>query len=121
MDVYECTKVKEITEVTESSKRAHERLDEHKERMDKLEDSNKILHEMNTNIKIMVQQNQHRDEKIEGIQETVKGVQIDVKNIKEKPQKDFEKYKTVIVTCIITAVTMAFLMSLPTIISNLAK
>lgn len=109
-----CKKEGDIAEAIQLGKSAHHRLDEHKERMDKLEDNNKILHEMNTNIKLMVQQNSYRDTKVEGIEE-------DVKEIKGKPQKSFEKYKAIVISVVLTAITMAILLSLPTIISNIGK
>lgn len=121
MDGCECTKVKEITEVTESSKRAHERLDEHKERMDKLEESNKILHEMNTNIKVMVEQNTHRDNKIEGIENSLKGVKDDVKKIIEKPKENWDKVKWTIVTVVCTSLALFILSQIPSWLTGLAN
>lgn len=111
---HDCLQIKEITEVTESVKRAHERLDEHKERMDKLEDSNVILHEMNTNIKLMVQQNGYRDIKVETIEK-------DVKEIKEKPNKNWDKVKWTIITVVSTSLALFILSKLPEFLLTLAK
>ncbi len=109
-----CKNEGSIAEAIQLGKSAHHRLEEHKERMDRLEDNNKILHEMNTNIKLMVQQNDYRDTKVEGIEKTIKG-------IVSKPQETFSRVLWIIVSVVITAFTTAVIISLPTIFQNLGK
>lgn len=101
-----CYRDAEITEALEKAKSAHKRLN-------KLEEGNKILQEMNTNIKLMVQQNEWRDEKVETIEK-------DVKEIKEKPREDFNRIKWIFITVFCTALATAIFMSLPTIFKNLS-
>ena len=92
-----CTSKAEITEALHYAKSAHHRLDECKQRMDKLEENTQILHEMNTNIKLMIQQNQQQDRKIEHIEK-------DVNVIKEKDGKEYNKLKWLIVSILVTSV-----------------
>lgn len=112
MAEHDCLKIKEITEVTESTKRAHIRLDDHKERMDRLEDNNKILHEMNTNIKVMVEQNSYRDEKVDTIEK-------DVKEIKEKPRQNWDKVKWTVITVLCTSLALFVISQVPNWIAGL--
>ena len=109
-----CTSKGEISTAIELGKSAHKRLDEHKDRMDKLEENNDILHEMNTNIKLMVQQNGYRDLKVDTIEK-------DVKTIKTKPSENREKIKWIIVGILVSSLMVAVIQSLPLIITNLVK
>lgn len=116
-----CVSQGEISEAIQLGKSAHHRIDEHKDRIDKLEENNKILHEMNTNIKLLVQQNGYRDRKVDGIEENVKFVSNEVLAIREKPLIVLNKIVWIVATVIVTALTTAIIVSLPTIISNLGK
>lgn len=91
-----------------------ERLDEHKERMDKLEESNKILCEMNTNIKIMIEQNCIRDKKIEVIENNLK-------QIIDKPRQNLERVLWSIITVLSTGVVLFLLSKLPDLVNLITK
>jgi len=111
-EIHECLKIKEITINTASIERAHERLDEHKKLIDRQDENFSILHEMNTNIKLIVQQNGVRDEKV-GI------IEKDVKEIKDKPKRDWDKVKWTIITLVCTSLMLFVLSKLPEWLTSL--
>jgi len=78
--------IERLTEVEQRSKSNTHRLDG-------IEDNQKILYEMNTNIKLLAQQGIQHTQKIECIEQ-------DVKVLKDKPAKRWD----LVVTCLITAV-----------------
>lgn len=114
MDKHDCLKVKEITNLKAD-------VDNLKEKVINIEESQKVLHEMNTNIKIMVEQNTYRDKEIQNVQTSIVNVQSDIKEIKEKPQKDYDRIKWTIITILITGSTTAVLTNLGNIIRVLGQ
>lgn len=66
-------------------------------RIDKMEENQKILLEMSSNIKVIAEQNKAQNEKINCIES-------DVKELKETPKKRYDLIITTIITVIITAV-----------------
>ena len=109
-----CTSKGEISTAIELGKSAHKRLDEHTDRMDKLEKANDILYEMNTNIKLIVQQNSYRDTKVDTIER-------DVEIIKTKPNEDREKIKWIIIGILVSYIMITLIQLLPLIITNIGK
>ncbi len=89
--------VERLKSVEDSTKSAHHRIDAVKE-------DQKILHEMNTNIKLLAQQGTTQACEI-------KDIKCDVKELKEKPGKRWDLIITVIITTIASsAVTAAIVM-----------
>jgi len=78
--------IERLTEVEQRSKSNTHRLDG-------IEDNQKILYEMNTNIKLLAQQGIQHTQKIECIEQ-------DLKVLKDKPSKRWD----LVITCLITAV-----------------
>lgn len=115
-----CKKEGEIQTAIENAKSAHHRLDEHKERMDRLEEGNKILYKMSENISVIAEQNKHQNIKIDEIAKTQADQGKEIKEIREKPLRDANKLKWVIIASIVSISMTAIFMSLPTIISNLS-
>ena len=64
----------------------------------KIEEVNKLIYEMNTNIKVMIEQNTFRDEKLDE-------VRTDVKELKDKPAKITEKVRWIVATVVTTSLT----------------
>ena len=94
--------MKMLVEVCESSKSAHIRINETNARLQKLKDNYELLHNMNANIKIITQEQINQNDKIKGIGE-------DLKELKEKPMREWSKIKTAIVTAILTTIAVATL------------
>jgi len=78
--------IERLTEVEQRTKSNAHRIEE-------LEGNQKILYEMNTNIKLLAQQGVQHTQKIECIEQ-------DVKVLKDKPARRWD----LVITCIITAV-----------------
>lgn len=129
-----CTKEEVIAKVTESTKSAHHRIDELKERVERQEENSKILYEMNKNLGIIATQTKNQEDaindvkkdlkdlkkvsvqskEIEDVKEEVKDVRAEVKDakddinkIKEKPAKKWEALVKTIITVITTALVTA--------------
>ena len=85
-----------VTKVEESTKSAHHRID-------KVEEDQKILLEMNTNIKLLAEQSK-------GNTEDIKSMQSDVKEMKEKPSKRWDSVVNAFVVAIASGLAGAFLM-----------
>ena len=64
-------------------------------RIDRIESDNKILHEMNTNIAVLAEQYKVQGGKIECIE-------IDIRDLKDKPSKRWDLLITVAITAIVT-------------------
>ena len=66
-------------------------------RIDRIETDNKILHEMNTNIAVLAEQYRVQGGKIECIE-------VDIKEMKEKPAKNWNALVTVIITAVASGI-----------------
>jgi len=99
-----CNSKAEITEAIQLGKSAHHRLDEHKERMDASDKNYSVLHEMNTNIKLIVQQNGYRDTKVDSLEK-------DVNVIMNKPLQTYEKVKWIVIGVVLSSIVIAGLSS----------
>jgi hypothetical protein len=77
-----------IQEALSSSKSAHHRIDA-------LESDNKVLHEMNANIRVLALNT-------ENLGKEVNSVKADVKELKEKPGKRWDLIVTVIITALVS-------------------
>jgi len=91
--------VERIRGVEESSKSAHKRID-------KLEENQEILMDMNASIKAFTEQSQSQKEDMQNfkvdIKEDISEVKQDVKDLKEKPAKRWDLIITVMITAIVT-------------------
>jgi len=87
---------KRLSAVESSIRSAHHRIDE-------IQENNKILMEMNGNIKILAEQNKGLNEKIGKVEKNLDNVQGDVSTLKEKPGKRYDE----IVGALIVALTGA--------------
>ena len=81
---------KRITALEESTKSAHYRLDE-------LQRNQKILSEMNANIKVLAEQNRTQNSKINKIEKDVSG-------LKDKPGQYWEKGVTTAVVVLVSGI-----------------
>lgn len=88
-------------------------------RIDKVENTLELLHDMNTNIKLIAEQNKVQNEKMDNLSIEVKSQGIEIKAIKEKPAEEWNKTKTTIKTIILTAVLVAILSNLDLLINML--
>lgn len=87
--------VERIRGVEESSKSAHKRID-------KLEESQEILMDMNASIKALTEQSQSQKEDMQNFKVDISEVKQDVKDLKEKPAKRWDLIITVMITAIVT-------------------
>lgn len=87
---YHINNMERIQAVEESTKSAHKRIDD-------LQSDNKVLHEMNANIKLLAEQYKTQGKKLDCIE-------IDVKELKEKPGKRWDSVSMVVIVCIVTTV-----------------
>jgi len=94
-----------LVAVEQSAKSAHKRID-------KLEENQEILLEMNTNIQKLAEQTKSQKEDLQNfkvdIKEDINEVKSDIKDLKEKPGKRWD----LIVTAIISAVATGLVGSL---------
>lgn len=84
-----------LVAVEASVKSAHHRIDE-------VQESQKILMEMNTNIRLLVEQNKVQDQKLENVEK-------DVKELKEKPNKRWETVVAAVITALCSGIAGAAL------------
>ena len=96
-----------------------EGMAEVKREVSEIRDDHKILHQMNTNIEIIALGNKHQNEKIDIIARTQINQGKEIKEIKEKPMKDWDKVKWTIITVVCTSLTMYVLSQLPKFIESL--
>jgi len=82
-----------LVAVEASVKSAHRRIDG-------VEESQKILMEMNTNIRLLVEQNKVQDQKLERQDQRLESMDKDIKELKEKPAKRWDHIVTTIITVI---------------------
>ena len=90
------THEKRITSLEVSIKSANNRINE-------IQENNKILMEMNGNIKILAEQNKGLNEKFGKLEKNLDNVQEDVSALKEKPGKRYDE----LVGALIVALTGA--------------
>lgn len=107
---------RQIAEVQQSTKSAHHRIEDLKNRVDKVEKNQELLHEMNTNIKLIAEQNKTQNEKMDNLSVEVKEQGKEIKSIKEKPAEEWNKTKTTVKTIVLTTVIVAILSNLGLII-----
>lgn len=100
---------RQIAEVQQSTK-------DLKNRVDKVEKNQELLHEMNTNIKLIAEQNKTQNEKMDNLSVEVKEQGKEIKSIKEKPTEEWNKTKTTVKTIVLTTVIVAVLSNLGLII-----
>jgi len=80
-----------------SMKTAFKRLDGHDSDIKEIKSDNKILHEMNKNIAVLAANNEYQGKKIDCIE-------VDIKELKEKPAKRYDTIVTLIITLIVSGV-----------------
>ena len=95
--------VSKIITLEGSMKMIYNRVDDIDDKLDTIENKQDIMHEMNTNIKIIAlnQENQNKE---------IVTIKTDVKELKEKPGKRWDTLTTVIITALITG-TITFALS----------
>lgn len=95
--------VSKIITLEGSMKTIYNRVDDIDDKLDTIENKQDIMHEMNTNIKIIAlnQENQNKE---------IVTIKTDVKELKEKPGKRWDTLTTVIITALITG-TITFALS----------
>ncbi|MFA5714986.1 MAG: hypothetical protein WC998_04570 [Candidatus Paceibacterota bacterium] len=95
--------VTKIITLEGSMKTIYNRVDDIDDKLDTIENKQDIMHEMNTNIKIIAlnQENQNKE---------IVTIKTDVKELKEKPGKRWDTLTTVIITALITG-TITFALS----------
>jgi methyl-accepting chemotaxis protein len=91
-----------LTIVEQSTKSAHHRLDG-------LENTIEVLHEMNTNIKLLAEQNKVQNTEIKSIKENIKEVNDKVDELEMKPSVNYEKIKWLIAAAVISGVISYFI------------
>ncbi|MGD9678443.1 MAG: hypothetical protein AB7V16_08880 [Vulcanibacillus sp.] len=111
--------VRDVEANTQSTKSAHHRIDDLKNRVDKIEKNQELLHEMNTNIKLIAEQNKVQNEKMDNLSIEVKEQGKEIKSIKEKPAEDWGKIKTAVITCVLTTIAIAIISNLDLLIRML--
>lgn len=79
-----------LTKVEQSEKSAHHRLDEHENKINELSNVYVALTKV--------------DDKVTAVEKDVSEMKFDIKDIKEKPVKNYEKLIWLIVSSIVTAV-----------------
>lgn len=79
-----------------------------KDRVGKVEDSQKLLYEMNSNIKLIAQQNTTQNETIKTIKDDVGNLKSDVEDLKIAPLREqdevFKKVKWLVISTVIGGV-----------------
>ncbi|MCT4542910.1 MAG: hypothetical protein N4A63_05170 [Vallitalea sp.] len=96
-----CISEGDIMEALQYAKSAHHRADSIEKRLDKIEDSQEILYNMNTNLEKLIEQNKYRDKQI---QSNTDNINI----LKDKPAKRWDDLIKTIITVITTALVTAF-------------
>jgi predicted ribosome quality control (RQC) complex YloA/Tae2 family protein len=82
--------IERLVTVEQSAKSAHHRID-------KLEENQEILLEMNGNIRVLTEQTKKQNEELGEVKK-------DVKDLKEKPAKRWDLIITVIITASVTGI-----------------
>lgn len=70
-------------------------------RLDKIEENQKILLDMSSNIKVIAEQNKNQNEKIDTLT-------TDVRALKETPKKRYDLIVSTLITVVVTALVTAF-------------
>lgn len=90
-----------IAALESSLKSAHHKID-------KLEENQKILYEMNTNIRLLAQQNKTQNHEIKNIKENLNEINNKVDNLEDRPLiESIDNYKLIkrlIITAIVSGV-----------------
>ena len=102
-----CTnQAQRITAVEESTKSAHLRLN-------KVEETTNILHEMNRNIGIMAEQNKTQNTEIKSIKKDIKEVNQKVDRLENRPfvenSNNFNRIKWLIISTVIGGIVGYFI------------
>lgn len=104
-----CENVERIVTVEESTKMAHKRID-------KVEENQKLMMEMNTNIRLIVQQNTNQDEKIDKIETNITKVNEKVDRLEKKPllmlKNNCSKLKWLVIGTLVSSIVSYFLLFL---------
>jgi hypothetical protein len=98
MDEKEKVEIHErLTKLEGSMKTVFSRVDVIDDKLDSIETKQDIMHEMNTNIKIIAvnQENQNKE---------IVTIKCDVKELKEKPAKRWDALTTLIITLIVSGI-----------------
>ena len=87
------THIEKLAALESSTKSAHYRLDTLEDKIDAIENKQDIMHEMNTNIKLIAQNQDNQGKEIVTIK-------TDLKDLKEKPAKRWDLVGTVAITAV---------------------
>ena len=92
------TETRELLKVCqESTKSAHHRIDGIEQHIKEIETTNKLLHEMNKNIAVLASSHEAQGKKIDCIE-------LDIRAMKEKPEKRLEGIIAAVITALIGGV-----------------
>lgn len=89
--------VEEITTLKGSMKTAFNRLDGIDDKLSAIEEKQDIMHEMNTNIKLIAQNQENQGKEITSIK-------ADVKDLKDKPAKLWNVVVAAVITLIVSGI-----------------
>lgn len=86
-----------ITSLEGSMKTVYNRVDSVEDKVDTIEKKQDIMHEMNSNIKLIAlnQENQGKE---------IVSIKTDVKELKEKPAKRWDTVTTIIITALVSGI-----------------
>lgn len=101
---HSCFNKGDIAEALQSTKAAHKRIDVMEERIGKLDDKFNLIHEVNTNIQVLIAENKFREAKMDTFGKEIKSIADSLNSAKEEPIKEMKSMKNTIRTIIITAI-----------------
>ena len=85
-----------------------EQLKQHDKDIEKLQDQYQLIYEMNTNIKLLVQQGTTTNKEITEIKDDISGMKIDINEVKtcdsKKDAQSWDKLKWLLIGAVLTAV-----------------
>lgn len=94
--------IERLTAVEQSTKSAHHRID-------KLEEAIAILHEMNTNIRLLTEQNLIQNTEIKEIKEDINTVSNKVDYLEKKPLMELYQLKWIVLSAIVSGLVGYYL------------
>ncbi len=98
----------QLIETSAIVKNNTEKLNSTTKEVSQLRQTTEVLHDMNTNIALLVQENKHIAEGVRELKEENKEIKIDLEEIKSKPNRLLEHLQQNSLTYIITGI-MAYL------------
>lgn len=116
-----CFNKGDIAEALQSTKAAHKRIDVMEERIGKLDDKFNLIHEVNTNIQVLIAENKFREAKMDTFGKEIKSIADSLNSAKEEPIKEMKGIKNTIRTIIITAIVSGVITNFGEVMKIFAK